>query len=280
MGRMLAIGTVLLAISLLMVPTAAIYFLWPWVMRDVYRLESGSMENGDINSIDEGDLIRIEEADSVVSYIQGEDTGYRRAGSFGDVLVFHPNGNVNIRPIIHRVVIWMEFNATDYNVETQVGGGYDIPSMDLWNHDGPILIEDYDWPRRPEREDIRIDIQRVLSRFRNSGVHPHSGYVTKGDDNPGVDQTSDFFGPDIPWIEPIQENWIIGKYASHAVLDARNIPCCLVSMIIPILALSGIVMIVSHILISRKREKAMKNNAPPVEEEQTRPGVENIPQNG
>jgi hypothetical protein len=74
-----------------------------------------------------------------------------------------------------------------------------------------FTIENYEWPKRPDSTDEVVDVRTILNRFRSLGVTPHSGYLTKGDDNDHVDQTSSFGGAEPAWIQPVKKEWIIGK---------------------------------------------------------------------
>ncbi len=181
-------------------------------------VQSGSMQHSDdvssVGVIDTGDLVfvkRIKDGHMPVSYVEGEKTDHRTYSSYGDVIIYRPNGDENKTAIIHRAVLYIEFNNSTYNYSTGEGGGYDIPSLNLTNFKGQTIIENYEWPRNPNSNDLIIDIGAILRNFRNFKTIPHSGFITKGDDNQGVDQTSDFFSPEPPWIEPVERDWIIGK---------------------------------------------------------------------
>ena len=56
-----------------------------------------------------------------------------------------------------------------------------------------------------------INVATILYKFKINGIEPHSGFLTKGDDNDDIDQTSSFGGAEPAWIEPVKKEWIIGK---------------------------------------------------------------------
>ncbi|MBS3781025.1 MAG: S26 family signal peptidase [Candidatus Thermoplasmatota archaeon] len=169
-------------------------------------IESGSMmhsEESQIGVIDPGDIVVVQESDKedITTYVEGKSTGYKRYGQYGDVIVFEPDGNEQTTPIIHRPVLYLEENDS----------GFDAPSLDgleygeEWNTTdegnsslgltGTITIYDYGF----DNKDVEID----LSSLR------HSGYITKGDNNPNIDQAKK--GRNAISSETIKEEWILGR---------------------------------------------------------------------
>jgi len=205
------------ALIVLLIIIGALYTYtgnWP----PLVVVQSGSMQHSDETSslgvIDTGDLVfvkKLGEDESPVTYVEGVKSGYRSYSSYGDVIIFRPNGNESRTAIIHRAVIWIEFNSTTYNNETRLGGGYDIPSLGLRNVMDDFTIENYEWPRRIGGGDRVVKVATILYKFRVNGLEPHSGFLTKGDDNDDIDQTSSFGGTEPAWIQPVKKEWIIGK---------------------------------------------------------------------
>jgi signal peptidase len=181
-------------------------------------VQSGSMQHSDDTSfvgvIDTGDLVfvkKVEEQKDIVPYYDGVEKDHRRYDSYGDVIIFRPNGDEDRTAIIHRAVLYIEFNSTDLDWENESYGGFDIPALDRTNEKEKITIEDYEWPDSVRSSGLTIDLGEILRNFYTYKTPPHGGYITKGDDNPGVDQTSDFYSNDPPWIEPVEQDWVIGK---------------------------------------------------------------------
>ena len=293
-------------------------------------VQSGSMQHSEDTSyvgvIDTGDLVFVKDTkdpDSIIPYLEGREKDHRTYGSYGDVIIFRPNGEEDRTAIIHRAVAHIEWNDTNYNLPTplleipesfsedlngglmtlallqelnseltrvkrqtfqtvlshypddpniealqevyggqnmkistyidffsftrsatiesvnvshwriedsnyvfelkyngedltlygffRMGGGYDVQYMaEPYNHTDVVYIDDYEWPERIDR--IPIDLGYIMDKFREQGREPHSGFITKGDKNQGIDQTSPFDGTDQPsWIEPIKGEWVIGK---------------------------------------------------------------------
>jgi signal peptidase len=130
--------------------------VWP----PMVAIESGSMEpNMEVN-----DLVFVMDTDrfqpdaaheqtGVVTATDGARTGYEQFGQSGDVIVFQPEGNEEMTPIIHRVMFWVE---TDENWYDQADGKYS---------------------RNAESCDELAGCPA-----------PHAGFITKGDNNPTYDQ--------------------------------------------------------------------------------------------
>jgi signal peptidase len=126
---------------------------WPAVV----AVESESM----VPNMNVGDLVFVAAADrygELTSWEEGVSTGYVKFGDlpdrqgntvYGDVIIFRPNGDDSVHPIIHRAISWYDVNTTA------------------------------------------------------------PGYITKGDNNPTVDQAA--FYPGIGQIQPVQKEWIVGK---------------------------------------------------------------------
>ncbi len=180
-------------------------------------VQSGSMQHSDtessVGAIDTGDLVFVKTVDGssrIVTYIEGKKSDQRSYGSFGDVIIFRPNGNHSKTAIIHRAVIFLVWNGTTYNGTTQRGGSFDIPSLGLINKRGSIVFDSYEWPKELRSRTLVINLSNIIDKFREYGREPHGGYLTKGDDNNIVDQTTDF-GGDTRWLEPVKEDWVIGR---------------------------------------------------------------------
>ncbi len=150
---------------------------WPAVV----AVESESM----VPNMNVGDLVFVAAADRygpLTTWAEGQQTGYAKFAAFpdrqgnevyGDVIIYKPNGDASVHPIIHRAVVWYE-NTT-------------VP-----------------------------------------------GYITKGDNNPTVDQGSNLQG--IGAIQPVKKEWIVGK-ALFAVPLVGYLPLHIIEFAVLIIAL-------------------------------------------
>jgi signal peptidase len=209
---------VLIAFTVVCIVMAGLYAycgIWP----PMVVVESGSMQRSDATSyvgvIDTGDMVFVKTVngvDDVVTYVDGEATGYSKYGTYGDVIIYRPNG-LSVRedgsavvPIIHRLVVWIEvnlsavnpeFNGTDYENIT-----FDVPSLNVYATTDVLVLQNYGY----WEDEVRINLGGLLTYYENTGKEPHGGYITMGDNNvPFYDQ------PQSGMYEPILPEWIIGK---------------------------------------------------------------------
>lgn len=190
-------------VALLLLAMFAYTGQWP----PLVVIESNSMMHGNdnlshIGTIDTGDLVLVQKIDGVadvVTYTEGCAKGYRTYGDYGDVIVYNPNGNKEITPIIHRAMIHLEVNAdgTSYRSESlrnlpAVKWSLSNP-LDSWDHlTGTLFLNDVGYASAT----VAID-------FVGLGTPLKSGFVTKGDHNTAIDQ---------PYrSENIELGWIVGK---------------------------------------------------------------------
>ncbi|WP_135821852.1 S26 family signal peptidase [Halostella litorea] len=132
----------------------AVSGIWP----PLVAVESGSMEphmekNDLVFIVDEGRFAGDGAVHGVVTYQRGQETGVRSFGSYGDVIVFEPDGSDGV-PIIHRARFYVE--------------------------------EDEEWVDRANAEYLRGD---TCEEVRNCPA-PHDGFITKGDATPYYDQVA------------------------------------------------------------------------------------------
>lgn len=115
-----------------------------------------------------------QEETGVVTYQVGQEKGYTKFGRPGDVVVYQPNGRNHPTQIIHRAMFWVEAGENWYDeADTSAIGGADSCR---------------ELPNCPA---------------------PHSGFITKGDNNGEYDQVSPICG-DGTTCEPIKPSWIVG----------------------------------------------------------------------
>ena len=148
--------------------------IWP----PLVAVESGSMEP----NMYRGDLIFVVEEErfvsdgavagtGIVTREHGQETDYTKFGNPGDVIVFRPNGDPTQTPVIHRAYFWVENNER--------------------------------WVETKANEELVGDA--TCQEVPNCPA-PHAGFITKGDNNPGYDQTGG--GAATTVVKP---EWITGK---------------------------------------------------------------------
>jgi signal peptidase len=201
------IKDILVAVVAIVVIMGSLYAytgIWP----PMVVIESGSMQHSSDQSyvgiIDTGDIVLVKESSfsDITTYVEGRATGYERYGDYGDVIIYRPLGH-DITPIIHRAVLYLEWNDThSFDVPGLRGLTYAIDYITdsgTWHgiHDY-IKIYDYGY----EHKNLVIRVGTLIK-------YQHSGYISAGDHNVargyGADQNTGICP------EQIEMKWIVGK---------------------------------------------------------------------
>ena len=176
-----------------------------------YTVESGSMMHSDdskIGIIDTGDMVVVRDPSkaNIVTYVEGHGTGYRMFGDHGDVILYDRGGGT---PIIHRAILWAEYDGSKWDISSLAGYGGDwsldgtpgssFVADDLREVNGELKFNDFGYNKRT----VVIALDGLLPP--SSG--PAKGYITKGDNNTIVDRylvTEDrviaVAASEIPWL--------------------------------------------------------------------------------
>ncbi len=192
-------------IVLLLVSLWAYTQNWP----PVYVVESDSMQHGSddhVGLINTGDLVlaqKIPPAD-VVPYVLGAQEGFVTYGEYGDVILYHPNGDLAATPIIHRALVYLEWDASDltYSVPALVGqpcgsasnAVYSVTSSangcGATHMTGTLTLYRIGWRNLT----VPIDL---------SSLGHYSGFITLGDNNRLTDQADGLSGL-------VKPGWVLG----------------------------------------------------------------------
>ncbi len=187
---------------------------WP----PVYVVESDSMQHGSndmVGLINTGDLVLAQRlsTDQITPYELGRQTGYSTYGEYGDVLLYHPNGQ-GATPIIHRSILEVFYNAST--------GTYSLPVLTGQSCGSWASGAVYDTPGCATTHllDETLTLYRVGWRSANlsidlsvSTLGPQTGFLTAGDNNfvPGSCPSACAIDPDQPGISTLVEpSWVIG----------------------------------------------------------------------
>ncbi|MCI4321536.1 MAG: S26 family signal peptidase, partial [Thermoplasmata archaeon] len=202
----------LIALMIIVVLLAGLYAYtqnWP----PMYVVESSSMQHGTndvVGLINTGDLVLAQQTttSTIVPYMVGLQTGYRTYGEYGDVLLYHPNGDTAPAPIIHRAILYLSYNANGSYDASQLGSLACGPAADRVyqastpNGCGTVGL-------RGTLELFDIGWQSVTVNITLSDLGHHSGFLTMGDNNinPGT-QTGDQDQPGLSTL--VSPSWVIG----------------------------------------------------------------------
>ncbi|MHB1261261.1 MAG: S26 family signal peptidase, partial [Thermoplasmatota archaeon] len=149
-----------------------------------------------LGTIDPGDLILVKDVDGTGDIGTKVEDGKSRYGGPGDVIVFRPDGLTSRTPVIHRALFYLEVNSDDT---------FTIAALGL-SH-----VNDLDDPRIQELglgsgyADTLRDSR--LTPFCGPAGPGRSGFITRGDNNPGADQGAHSGIANCP----IQVQWILGQ---------------------------------------------------------------------
>jgi len=169
-----------------------------WFTAPIVAIESGSMEHknptfGRLGTIDAGDMVLVQKVytrNDVL--VHGGNLGGAQAkkccqtyGDYGDVIIYYPDGNKKLTPIIHRAMCWIEVEIQN-NERT-----YTIKEFGIYNETsiGPIPELGLDRSMKPAWD--------------------HSGFLTKGDNNDLFDNLPS--QGVLESTQPIKTEWISGK---------------------------------------------------------------------
>lgn len=245
----------LLREMLLAVAMIAFLVLGLWAhtgtMPPLVVVESSSMiheENGEVGSIDAGDLILVMDTpyDNIITFAEASDRnnkhhGYENHGMEGDVIIYHKNGDAGT-PIIHRAILRVEPSQTTSPDRLATNDSEYCPDGGTW--DSAVLDEDGEmgtcvltWsvPGTNVTDSATITIKfdgynagyYDCKRMAHANVEPylviwnwqpkHSGIVTLGDNNKcSVDQGglvvngSSGIHSASGVAGPVREDWLVG----------------------------------------------------------------------
>ena len=214
-------------------------------------VESSSMiheENGEVGSIDAGDLILVMDTpyDNIITFAEASDRsnkyhGYETHGMEGDVIIYHKNGDEGT-PIIHRAILRVEPSQTTSPNRLAANDSDYCPNGGTWDsavedEDGEIGTCVLTWSvpgtnvTDSETITIRFDGYNAgyydCQRMAHANVEPylvvwnwqpkHSGIVTLGDNNQcSVDQGglvvngSSGIHSASGVAGPVREDWLVG----------------------------------------------------------------------
>lgn len=208
-------------------------------------IESKSMQHSSDTSylgiIDTGDMVVMVDPNktNIVTYVEGYQSGYSKFGSYGDVIIYHRSVENSGNPIIHRAMLWLDY----------IGDGkWSAPSLEhydtarwsvtegTWNSmSGILTLKDLQGPNN-----TRISCSVNLNAL---SLYPHSGYLTKGDNNNAFDQPANISGVEglvkksqvkavagieIPWLGCIK---LLMKNKNVNMIPSNSIPCLVILLI-------------------------------------------------
>ena len=232
-------------------------FVYSGLRRPLTVVESNSMQHSDDTSylgiIDTGDMVVMVSPDKmgVTTYVEGHENGHYKFGSYGDVIIYYRSGK---NPVIHRAILWLDYDSTTN--KWSAASLKDYPA-DLWSNEGTWddlkgVLTLKALPYKDSELDVSVNIDDLAH---------HSGYLTKGDNNPYFDQMTSIHmdtvekselkavaGKEIPWLGCVK---LLLKDKNVDMIPNNSVPCLFVLFIdiIAFIAILSILMDYRHVLI-------------------------------
>ena len=233
---------------------------------------SESMQHGSesrFGVIDPGDMVYVRSPSSVEiqSYIEGATTGYRSFGEYGSVIIYDRGPNQN--PVIHRAILWLE-----YNDDT---GFWTAPFLKQYN-DYSVTIGDPDTGMTGMLTIDNIGYAEQTVQINLVLLNHESGYLTKGDNpstNPVLDQSSDVarnnpIGVDEIRSVPTTEMPALGSVKMYLQGQGDRVPanswavlCAQLYTVAMFFVVITIVLDFMFILLEKRRERKKDPPTPP-----------------
>lgn len=227
------------------------------------NIESQSMQHShtsQIGLIDTGDMVILKTKDNtdkdtyghLITYVEGSKTSVSSFGEYGTVVVYERDNSTTANPIIHRLILWLDYNEdtghwSAYSLSDYSSNLWSCTGSSDWNDlSGTLTLYDVGYSSKV----VSIDLDQLAVKA------PHSGYLTMGDnsDNSYFDQLTIVIGlvtenqiNSVAWIE-IPWGGIIKLISNgkNTVIDTwvpNSIPCMIISafsIILSIIAISSI----------------------------------------
>ena len=163
-NRWFSLARDVLAALLVVALVMSVVYAYSGSVTPLVAVESGSMEP----HIDIGDVVLIKRPTEIVTYKEGKATNYASFGDYGDVIVYRPNGDANMTPIIHRAMYWVNAGDTLPNKQKAEHAGYITKGDNNLEIDQPLLFSG-----TPRLEPVKPEWIIGVAKYRAPGL----GYI-------------------------------------------------------------------------------------------------------
>lgn len=221
-------------------------------------------DQSEIGSIDTGDIVIVMDPSKaeIQSYVDGTKSGYESFGDYGSVIIYNRGGNQN--PVIHRAIIWLEYNPANDTWSAPSLQGYEgtwyyqyidelgnvqINNSDWNNIRGTLYFEDI----TASEKDVRISLDNLQKK---------SGFLTLGDNpktNLNFDQESSIIDhaigyEDIRSIPVLEIPWLgTIKILVNGGENLEDVPNSLPSLIMLFVTVFGFLMLIDAVSLFRNK---------------------------
>lgn len=218
----------------------------------------------EIGSIDTGDIVIVVDPSKadIQSYIDGTKNGYTSFGDYGSVIIYNRGNNLN--PVIHRAIIWLEYNSGSDTWSAPSLNGYDGTwYCQYYDEAGNLHTNENDYNNLRGTlyfEDITVAGKDVHINLDN--LEKKSGFLTMGDNpetNLTFDQSSSIIDHaiayedirsvpvfEIPWLGTI-------KILINGGQNLEDVPNSLPSLVMLFVTVFGFLFLVDAFTLYRNR---------------------------
>lgn len=148
----------------------------------------------------------VDDRSDVTTFLEGRETGHRVGADFGDVVTYRPvhrGQPVEGKLVNHRALAWVVYNGT--------ADAYNVPALGIEGETSFVVPGVGRWDPRADRY-VRGDLPVRL----DPDLHGrHDGVLTKGDHNPGTDQSTTRGLQGIGTVELVEPERIHGRVVAH-----------------------------------------------------------------
>lgn len=217
-------------------------------------------DRSEIGVIDTGDIVVVMDPSKadITSYVMGTQTGESSFGMDGSVIIYNRDNTHN--PVIHRAIVWLDYNASTDSWSSSELRGYqqtwycigDSGATSVWNDLGGMLY---------------IQVGSKLAFVNLDSLQKKSGYLTMGDNpvtNTNFDQSSGIINhpiglddirsvpiAEIPWFGMLK---LIHNNNSHI----SHVPNSLPSLIMLIVLIFSALFLIDAFFITRYEKRTRR----------------------
>lgn len=218
-------------------------------------------KRSEIGVIDTGDIVVVADPSKqdIVSYVKGTVTGKKTFGDYGSVIIYNRDSNQN--PVIHRAIVWL-----DYNESTGKWSSSDLAGYKNWDciTDGREGYQDY----TNLKGILRIQVNEKTVKIVLDTLGKNSGFLTMGDNpvtNKYLDQANGIINhpiamDDIRSVPILEIPWMgIIKLIMNGNTHVSHVPNSLPSLIMEIVLVFSFLILIDAFAVYRFVSNTEKN---------------------
>ena len=211
-------------------------------------------EHSEIGVIDTGDIVIVADPSKqdIVSYVKGTITGKKTFGDYGSVIIYNRDSSQN--PVIHRAIVWLDYNESTGKWSSSELGGYSGEWYCITN--GTDKYRDC----TDLKGMLFIQVGGKLATINMDGLEKNSGFLTMGDNpvtNITFDQSTGIINhpiamDDIRSVPILEIPWMgIIKLIMNGNTHVSHVPNSLPSLIMEIVLVFSFLILIDAFAVYR-----------------------------